>query len=150
MQQLTKKDIDFVLRVLFHPTVYPHIVGDSIMLRGDVVRMVDNPKFLLLSPNEYSIFIFEHRTPVVLEGHTSVLPEGRGKKCVEAGRRTIQWIWNNTSYCKIVGFTPLSNVTAQKYNMKLGFVKEGVCTDSFLINGKLQDQIIYGINREET
>ena len=148
MQQLTEGDIGFVVKVLFHPTIYPHIVGDGVMTKEDVVRMVYNPNFLLLSPNKYSLFIFEHRSIVVLEGHTSVLPKGRGKKCVEAGKRTIQWVWDNTSYRKIVGFTPISNVVAQKYNVKLGFTKEGVCSRSYLVKGELQDQIIFGINKE--
>ena len=148
MKRLGIGDLKFVEEVFFHEDVYPYIVDDNGIDTQAIFTMLANSRFLLLSPNRYTIFIFERRTNTTAEGHTIVLPAGRGADAIAAGKETLEWLWGNTAYKKVIGFTPVYNKRAQVFNERLGFIREGLCSSSFVFNGKLHDQIIYGISKE--
>jgi RimJ/RimL family protein N-acetyltransferase len=64
-------------------------------------------------------------------------------------REGLEWVFNHTTYMKIITFVPAYNLPALKLAQRSGLKEEGIVTKSFLKNWVLHDQYIYGITKEE-
>lgn len=72
------------------------------------------------------VFVLIPKDPTTLEAHTMLSESCRGARAVEAGRKAIQWIWENTPYTTISSFTWSDRPQVAWYMRVLGFKKDKV------------------------
>jgi hypothetical protein len=145
------EDLEAVLRVTEHPAVKETSLDD--LTTGSLVDLwryaLQHEWTYVLMPNEFTVFLGVPRTASCYEVHTNILPEGRGPIAVDAAKRAIAWILHNTEIDKVISFIPAFNTPALALAVRAGFRKEGRIEKSFMKFGKLQDEIIVGLNRQE-
>lgn len=97
--------------------------------------------------NENAGFFIVHPVnSVTLEIHTVIDPSFWGKSLVFT-KQVIEWIFNETNALKIITFIPEYNIKAKKLAEKSGMILEGIVSCSFLKNGELHNQFLYGIGK---
>ena len=86
------------------------------------------------------------RGSIELEAHTAYLKKAWGNT-IEPTYLAIDWVFKNTNCEKITGRTPVDNKRALAFNSRLGFKLEGINRKSIYRNGKLIDQLYYGLEK---
>lgn len=100
------------------------------------------------SKGPFGVVRYEHRSKVAIEGHFGFRRRAWGERAKVAGEMAIEWLFTGTPYLKIVGFTPACNRAALRYNERLGFVPEGLCTKAHLYDGEIVDLVMFGLTKE--
>ena len=147
----TFEDIDKANAILGHDSVYFDTIDDfvdpAVRFRiGEI--FINSPICYVLSPNDFSIFVFVPANGVTYEAHTAILPDGRGRKGIEAGKSAVSWMFEYTECLKIMTWIPGFNHSAVLFAKSCGFNMEGNNRRSFLKGGILFDQFLYGISQE--
>jgi hypothetical protein len=111
------KDVQFLHSVIAHPDVLPWVT----LGRGalDLTDVVGNPENIFLA-NEYGGFLFI-RDGDNYEVHTQFLPQGRGRKAVEAAREAAWHIFTRTPALAIRTYVPRGNFRAAALARRAGF-----------------------------
>lgn len=151
----TAKDIGYINGVMRHEEIYPHISDDLSpeKERLDVAGLIGCPNVYFLIPVvecvRTGLFIFHPWNSVTYEVHTMMLPEHRGEKSIIACREAMRYMFTQTPCHKIVTHVPTYNIPAYALARRVGLKMEGINRKSFLKNGRLYDQYILGICKEE-
>ena len=105
--------------------------------------------YVLVKENDevLGLFLIIPQTNVCAQVHTCLLPAGRNGKAVLIYRCGIAWLWENSGFEKLIGFTPSYNFAALRVAEQAGMQRVGVITKSLKKFGKLQDQVIFAIGR---
>lgn len=150
------RDMSLIKKIGTHPDIYPHIIDDGCPSNPADWQPHDNGRNYFLIPSFLSstenipmgIIAFYAINHVLFDAHICILPEFRKKMTADIGLKATQWMFDNTSCKKIIAFIPVNRpdvlALAQKGSLKL----EGFCKNSFLSDGILIDQYIYGLGRE--
>ena len=145
------KDIDLVIKIMGDSSVYSYITDDSCpesFTPEMAETILNNPNDYVLSPNEYTIGLMTKENLVTYWVHTNILPEGRGKIAIKAALKGIKWMFDNTPCLKLNSWVPVFNRPAAVFAKQCGFKKEGLSEKSFMKNGKLYNQILFGLTKE--
>jgi hypothetical protein len=152
MIRLTKKDIDIANKILTDEAVFEMICDDGMTedFKSEfVTSYLEHPGIFVLHPNQWTIFIFSPRNLIMYEAHTAILPAGRGRDAIKAGRDSIEYMFTQTTCQKVISLVPFFNPMAGMFARWCKLTREGTIPDSFLKNGELYDQTIYGISKKE-
>jgi len=95
------------------------------------------------------LWLAELRNGTTLEIHPIVPKKHRGKKAYKGAKEFFSWITKNTSYKKVNAEIATCYPNAKLFAMQCGMKVEGKIRASFQKNGKLHDQWMLGITREE-
>jgi len=96
------------------------------------------------------VFGFESVNKITIQVHPAILAEYRGKIGHEAGIEHLRWIYENEPTCmKIVATIPVIYKHVKLYANMLGYRDEGINRASYMKNGRIHDQWMLGITREE-
>ena len=137
-----------LIKVLDHPQVKP-LIGDDYTKGIDIERTLDSPIIYLgaYENNEIlGIIAAVQIHSVIYDMHSAFLPEYWGtKKPLNAGQKAIDWLKKNTKAKKLTGCTPMDNKPALIYNIKIGFSIEGVNRSCIMLDGKMKDQVYFGM-----
>lgn len=148
-------DADIVKKIYGHEDIWPYIVDDGSpdIDKLNFADVLKNPNiyFLIVEENDYpvALFLFHPWNSITYEMHSAVLPEYRGAGSKEAAYLAGMWMFNNTSCLKIVTLVPKPNYAARALAKICGMKQEGYISKSFLKNGTLFDQYIFGICKED-
>ena len=146
-------DLGYIQSVLKHEGIYPHIVDDLSprVEELDVSCLLERWYFLIpvIEAARIGLFIFHPWNSVTYEVHSMILPEHRGKKAIVAGKEAVEYMFTQTPCRKIVTHVPAYNMPAYALARRVGLEVEGINRRSFLKNGRLYDQYILGICKEE-
>lgn len=146
----TINDLERVSLVLSDDSIYIPINGHpcELSIRSSLAKdiLIDGRVYVLM-PNEFCVFIYFPHSIELYTGHSAVLPEGRGKEAIKAGKETIKWMFNNTKCIKLFGLTPIFMRHVAMFNRLVGFTKEGILTDSCSKDGALYDQTLFGLSK---
>jgi hypothetical protein len=145
-------DIELVRSVLLHPDVYPWISDDGSPVAAESKMpevLLGSDENFVLSPHSTVVMVFVRRNRIEYEIHTNIIPEGRGRKSFPRVASTLDWMLDYTPCRKFTTSVPTFNRAANWYARKFGMTQEGVNRQSFLKNGELYDQILFGLTREE-
>lgn len=135
-------------KIITDESVYPTISDDGCPEASEFdVTTFFGPFFLVLSPNEWTVFVLVPVNSFTYEVHTNILPEGRGKLAIEACDEALFWVFSETNILKLITHVPISNVPAYALARKAGFKREGVNEKSWLKNGVLHDQLVLGLSK---
>ena len=147
----TIKDIDKANAIFGHDSVYFDTIDDFVDPDGRYrigESFINSPICYVLSPNDFSVFVFVPVNGVTYEAHTAILPAGRGKKGIEAGKSVLSWMFTETRCLKIITWIPEINRSAGFFAKACGLLNEGINIKSFMKNGILYDQFLFGIRKE--
>jgi len=148
-------DANEVNRIMTHPDVYPKISDDGCPEAGDydVTPLLECDAIYCLGWMIDGIWagmwLFEPRNTITYEGHICILPGFRGAAAVRATEDAFRWMFRNTACRKVVALIPEGNKPAIAFAMLAGMRKEGLVKRSFLKGGKVVDQQLLGIEKEE-
>lgn len=94
--------------------------------------------------------VFNPLNSVTLDYHPNLLPEHRGKNTKEFILRSLGWVVDNAPmYKKVNVKIPCCYPHIERYARNIGFKAEGLDRQSFCKGGKLVDQWLGGMTREE-
>ena len=148
----TIADFKRINKILSHGKVYPYIVDDYSAQEPPEdfgLQFLKEPLIKVLMPNEHCVFILTPLLNTVYIVHSNVLPEGRGKTAIKAGRRAARWMFNNTKCVSLISFTPADNKVALMFSSLVGFKRIGIIEKSFKKGNIYYDQIITGLLKGE-
>jgi len=148
------EDIEFVEMVMNHSKIHKFITDDfteNIRLKLDNILRYQGQAFIYIIPMEeekMGFFLINQWNSICYEWHSAILPPFRGKKSVEAGKVAIGWVWENIPALKLVTHVPFYNRKAYAFARSLGGELEGINRRSFMKNGVLYDQYLFGLTKE--
>lgn len=154
MQIERTTDAGFVRAVLTDPAVWPLVSDDFSGAREalDPAPFVSSPAFHFLVPVQHGqrigVFCFYPENGVTCEMHSAILPEYRGAGCW-AARSAISWMFQNTRTLKITTKVPTTDGRLFVLTLAAGFDLEGLSRGSLLRDGRLLDQHLFGIGKEQ-
>ncbi len=144
-------DMMLVRQIAISPDIWNRF-SDGVTIDDYVPSNNDQEQWLLiLNDNETVgiIYIFCETTcslgfhPYMLKAHRRY-----GREMVKL---FYDWFLKNIpeSYCKINGVVPECFKSVINFAFKVGFTQEGINRNSYRFNGKIYNQVMLGITREE-
>lgn len=95
------------------------------------------------------VYLVHPHNAVLCEIHTCLLPEARGKIARIAANEVLSWVFENTSFAKVMTHVPVNNPLALAYARRVGMKDEGVNRQSIQVGGELMDQFSLGVTKKE-
>jgi len=135
-------DYDLIMDIMTHPDIYPYISDDGSPSQEDFSPIQSDDIYYLIC--EAGLFMYHPHNCITVEVHSCVLPEYRGKSVAYA-KASVEWMFENTKYRKVITQVPSYNKRALVYAQKAGLEIEGTNRMSFMKNGKIYDQTILGV-----
>lgn len=155
VRRATVSDNETIKGIYANESIWPFVTDDG-ALDIHAINFTDalnnqGVYFIIVEDNNkpVGIFLFNPWNTACYEMHSAVLPEYRGEGSMEAARLVGMWMFSNTLCQKLVTQIPVTNYAARALARVCGMVKIGNNDRSFLKNGKLIDQHIYGICKED-
>ena len=142
------KDIEFITKCVTDPVVWRASTDDGMIGVNPDMFFVPTDGKLWLRAGDFGLFMGEPRNAITYEVHTMLLPEARGK-AVDIAKGALHWVFYNTPCLKIITHVPSFNVLARRLSERCGMKFIGNNESSFLKDGVLYDQFIYGISKED-
>lgn len=142
-------DSGFVNRCLRHPAVWRMGSDDGMLGVKPELFFVQRNGSFWLKAGEYGVLIGEPRNCVTLDVHIALLPGARGK-AVEICKSAIDWMFSHTKYQRLNASIPGFNRLAIRLAGKVGMEFIGINKRSFMKNGVLYDQHVFGISKEKS
>jgi RimJ/RimL family protein N-acetyltransferase len=143
------EDEVLIASILNHPTILPHITDDGSTTLTNVI----NPSLFWITVYDgeelLGMFLSHPHNTVTYESHTCLLPNAYGKRAIKAAHAYMTWMFEQTTCKKLITNVPDYNKLAMRFARNVGGVLEGCNRKSFLKNGELMDQYVYGITKEE-
>ena len=139
-------DVEFITKCVTNPIVWRASTDDGMVNVNPNMFFVPTDGNLWLRAGDYGLFMGEPRNMVTFEVHTMLLPEARGR-AVEIATGALHWMFHNTPCLKIITHVPSFNALARRLSERCGMKLIGNNESSFLKDGVLYDQFIYGISK---
>jgi RimJ/RimL family protein N-acetyltransferase len=142
-------DHDLIKSILFHPEIWKTIAEDG---QDQTFFDIDTNKncFVEIKEKEtIGLYILHAHNSATLEIHAHILPEHRQKHSIESGRIILKWILDNTGYHKVIAQVPEIYPNVKKFCINNNFKVEGVNRKCYWKDGKLIDQWLLGITKQE-
>ena len=148
---LTIEDLDFANRVMKDSEIYPFISDDFSPDKEDfsVELLIQTDGIYVFSASENSVIIMVPVNGITYDVHVNFTKKDRGQKAVDACMDGFEFAFNETPAKKLICWIPETCLNVLHFAEKMGMVQEGLITKSFQKDGKLYDQYILGITREE-
>ena len=133
------------------PRIWPWI-GDDYAGDPQVFEPNDNPRIVYLLAREHELivglFTFLPQSMICWEGHIILLPrrETRGHVIL---RGALEWMFENTPARRITGSIPAYARLTVQLVKRAGMTQYGLNPGSFMKHGKLEDQVLFGLSKEE-
>ena len=144
------RDYELIRRVMTNPRIYPSITDDFSASATDFQPVCDDRLIYLAAKDGQTflgIMLFAPENGIELRVHHFFLPIAWGKPALEAVRVGIEWIWANTRYKRLFGKTPAFNRLALRFAKRVRFQVCGIDIASIQKDGRLWDQILFGMSR---
>jgi RimJ/RimL family protein N-acetyltransferase len=144
---------DELVRIMRHPAIWPWITDDgtpewSASMQIPETWMERCVYAVCANSEPVGFALFEPRSVALAEFHGALLPDFRGAPGLRLARMAVARFWQDSGADKLVAMCPAGNVTAQRMNALIGFQREGLLTAAYRRNGRLEDLIVFGMNRE--
>lgn len=84
----------------------------------------------------------------MVDMHPYAMP-GKCNKWKSIVKCILRWVYANKKINKVISFIGTNHITTYNLALKIGFNNEGLIKKSYLKDGKLHDQFIVGLTRNE-
>ncbi len=144
------RNLDFVSGIYTLPNVWPWI-GDDYAPERRAFQANEDPRIVYLFCRERSttvgLLTFLPQNTICWEGHIILLPRRKTRGHVIL-RGALEWMFEHTTAQRIVGAIPAYNRLTVNLVQRAGMTQYGVNPRSFMKNGKLEDQVLFGLSKE--
>lgn len=147
MFELTN-DSEFVTRCLTSPAIWRMGSDDSVIGINPELFFAQKNNTIWLKVGDYGVFIGRPINHISLDVHVALLPDAKGK-AAEISKGAIKWMFNNTQYLHMNASIPEYNKLAIRLAEKVGMEFIGINKGSFMKDGKLYNQYLFGIQKED-
>jgi RimJ/RimL family protein N-acetyltransferase len=141
-----------IAETIRHPKIYPYVSDDGSPAADDFKPPVNDGRFAfigLFDGDEYmGLFMIHAHNCATVEVHTCLLPSAWGRRAIEAAKTCTRFIFDQTSFVRIITNVPKNNPLALRLALKAGMVEYGLNPRSHRSGGVLHDQILLGISKE--
>ena len=145
-------DTELIKHIMTHERIYPYVIDDgSPAMEKYEPNMHENIWYILLGDSEgiIGLCIIFALNAICGDLHVAALPKARGKRILEAGKMFFNyWIWDNSPFRRLTASIPEYNKHAIILARKVGMIEFGINEKSFLKDGKLYNQILFGISKD--
>ena len=164
-------DAALIRAIVTHPRLWPH-VGDDFTPCADAWRPEFAPYLLYLlckdaheplrGGRDEAALLSEPKTPedvlglwlFVIRGacwetHACMLPGVWGAQATRCAREMFAWLWRSTPCRRLIASIPAYNRPALAFAARIGMTRFAVNERSYLRDGVLYDQILFGLSRPE-
>lgn len=146
MRYESTEDADYVTRCITDPSVWRMSSDDRMLgVNPKLLFIKKNSDFWLKTP--HGILIGKPVNGITYDCHIALLPEAAGI-AVDICKGAIKWMFNNTKCLRLVASVPEYNKLAIRLARESGMELMGINKKSFLKNGILFDQLMFGISKE--
>lgn len=142
-------DLNFIRECMTAPHVWRVGSDDGMAGIDPKLLFIKLDGKIFVKTGEYGLFVGEARNSITYEVHTFLLPNARGK-AVEIAKAAMQWLFNNSNCLRITTTVPDYNKLAIRLSLKSGMELIGINKKSFLKDGVLYDQQLFGISKEDS
>lgn len=142
-------DVELIRATITHPKVYGPASDDGSPSPDHCLPLVDESRYYLAAfdGDKYrGLLLFCQQNAICFDIHCALLPSAWGKTGMYV-REAIEWMFKNSSCMRVVASVPTCNPLAGKLAMKSGFIQFGINEKSFMKNGQLYDQILFGVSK---
>ena len=149
MKRATESDIPY-LNYLFSE-VFDKTKDDGTPedMRYHTGLIVEDPSVWIIIPTEGTAFIGRPLNSSTYEVHVACLPTA-GINMIKAGKAAAKYFFEkNQQAYKLIAFVPSNRRDVKLYCSAVGYKYEGIISQSFIKNGKVLDQVVYGLSRED-
>lgn len=141
-------DMDLVYSIMANESIWPHIHDDFVKEPNPVDH--DQLYWMLISDDHPAgVFLVHAVNSVCYQMHTCLLPRIWGDGAAQAAKLLGDWVFNEMNCMKLITAVPAYNRAAFRFAKAGGMTQEGINRASFMRNGKLIDQIMLGVTKEE-
>lgn len=140
-------DEDFI-RLCLSDKAFIRASSDDTPVDVRLMKIPIHAGIIWLKAGSYGMFMGEKRNHVSYEVHTILMPNARGK-AVKIAKGAMNWLFLNTGCLRVTTRVPSYNKLAQRLSLKTGMKLFGVDEKSFMKDGQLYDQFLYGLSKEE-
>lgn len=144
-------DAVYIKGCLTHKSIWPHIHDDDACSAEDYEPPINDGIYWLkvTDTRPVGVFFLHPHNSICFEIHTCLLPEiwGRTQECTAV---VIAWVFENTPCERLITNVPAYNKLAMRLAKRSGMMQFGVNEKSYLKSGILQDQVMFGISKENT
>jgi RimJ/RimL family protein N-acetyltransferase len=144
-------DEELIRKIVTHDSIWEWVSDDGADKQNYKPPMHESCYWLLVKEGDEVLgayFLHQHNF-ITYEIHTCLLPAAWGRKAKKAAKDVLFWMFSNTICMKVITNIPENNEKAMFYALRAGLQQEGLNRSSFLKNGKLLDQRVLGITKEE-
>lgn len=141
-------DVDVIKKNLIQSKVWRLSSDDSLSHIKPGLFFLPPSKNIYILAGEYGLLVCEPRNGCMYEVHVALNDDAIGKAkdiCVEA----IHWFFSNSNALRLFASIPEYNQLALKLARDVGMEYIGLNKGSFMKYGKLYDQYLFGISKEE-
>lgn len=140
-------DESVIESVLREPAIFEAVREDDCF---ELLIDVENEAWVEISVNGLMIGLYNihPHNATTCEIHAHILPEYRKKHSMDSGKCILKWFLD-TKYHKLIAQVPTCHENVIRFCEAQGFKQEGVNRLSYKKNGKIIDQVMLGMTREE-
>lgn len=144
------RDFALVRSIFTDPKIYERAAEDGAISREDF-----QPCQLLgihyvvikLGGTPAGVWMLVPHSAVCFEIHTAILPWFRGRPALTAVALLKEWLWSSTACLRLITNVPAYNREAAMFSRMAGMTLFGNNERSFLKDGKLHDQLMFGLSK---
>ena len=148
LKRATIDDYVRVREIMNDISTYPYGGDDGCPEEYDPITILSDGRIYVLMPDDNSIAMFVPINHINYEEHVCALPESRDRTN-RIWLDAWEYMFTRTVCEKITVKIPEFNQLAYAKAKKIGFIHEGLSVKSIKRNGKLYDQVLMGITKEE-
>ena len=142
-------DVEFIKNFITGSEVFDEIKEDDFS-EDEWVPDMNSGWFVHTEEDDIcGIWMAELRNGITLEVHPMILKKFRGKKAYKGAKEFFTWITKHTKYAKVNAEIATCFPNAKMFAVQCGMKIEGTIRQSFKKNGKIHDQWLLGITRQE-
>lgn len=146
-------DEQVVKSVMLHPAIWATVAEETQDPEKWEPEMVADCWLQIVCDGKLiGLYNIHAHNSVTLEIHAQVLPEYRSEYAKESSRQVLQWILDSedaAGYEKVIAQIPTLYPQVKHFTLNAGFQEEGLNRLSYRKDGKLYDQWLLGITRQE-
>ncbi len=154
IKRLTVENADEVNALMRDPEIYPGIIDDSCPGPEDfdATEALENDEMYILGWHENNslagLWLLHPWNAITYQVHVCMNAAYRGKSAIQGAEDAKRWMFENTRCRKIVALVPDYRSSVKIIAKAIGFYREGRLRNSFLKDGMVMDEVIYGLEKE--
>lgn len=143
---------EIVEGIITNPAIFETIAEDGFKIEDVEIDCIKDCWLTMDNGDEIvGVYKLHPHNSTTLQIHAHVLPEFRKEFSHDTGIEALRWILEEgpREYEKVIAIIPRIYENVKRFTCSQGFIEEGVNRKSYRKNGRIVDQWLLGITRDE-